>query len=121
MCASDVDVSGTLNGQDLQFMQQYLNEWFDSFEEIENKSKEWSVVNVSYDLNKGQGYAPKELYGEQIISFYDPTRPGYDFLGWFQYDTGNKTVGEKVEVEYISSLPTGTTLIAMWKRKTAQY
>ena len=68
------------------------------------------TYTVSYDVNGGNGsYSPTTVKeGEKITLPADPTREGYEFLGWFTAPTG----GDRVTGD---TVVTGTmTLYAHW-------
>ena len=71
---------------------------------------------VSYHLNGGTGVNPVYArVGAEIRKQADPTRPGYDFLGWYTAQEG----GEKVDP--VTVMPAeNKDYYAHWQMKTAE-
>ena len=74
----------------------------------------WEMIiptyTVSYDVNGGNGsYSPTTVKeGEKIALPADPTRDGYEFIGWFTAPTG----GDKVTSD--TAVAGNMTLYAHW-------
>lgn len=82
------------------------------------KISETKVITLTYDANGGTG-APEDQSSGEIakdasypfeVSAEEPTRTGYEFLGWFTAAEGGEKVGETI------TCTTDTTIYAQWNQ-----